>query len=385
MKDKKQDKTTEVLETSNLAAKYRPRRIEDYIGQPDVVTQVTGWLSRKKLPSTILIEGPTGSGKTTLARLLSTYINCETLDACGSCFSCKFTKSHPDYMELNMGTDSGKVDGVRALIQAADNAPMTRRKIIVLDEAHLMSNQAASALLVPTEEPGPKTLWIFCTTNPEKMLPTMIGRCKRLKLNLIDKELIVKRLNKIGRKEGHNFNEIKKGQEILSLIADFSNGHMRNAINLLDGVLGALSSGEKIDLKTVLNKYVTSTEADLEKVAVHTLCAILSNDLETTIKLIINSNNSRGLLHKMRWLVDFLVRSATGTNKYVPYSGRLFFETAKVKGLKYTLASLISIQYLLVESETKFNTLNIDESVLLQSILGNYVIQRVQYIKERSK
>lgn len=372
-KEKKEKKELEISATQALAVRYRPKQIEDLLGQKHVVTQIKGMRKKRQFPSTILVEGLHGAGKTTTARIIATMLNCSTLDNCGKCESCKLG-THPDIHQLNMGAD-GKVDNIRKMIQSSRSAPMFRKRVFILDEAHNLTGAAAQALLVPLEEPSSNTVWILCTTDPDKMNPTILSRCTRLTMKAIEPDVIIDRLKDISKKEGVDLKKHKGGEDALQLIADMTNGHMRDSIALLESVIYAVASGEKFDTKNVLSSYIENCQANLDELAVKLLAAVLQHDLPNAIKFTREAKgNARGLLHKMRWLLDFLIASAVGSAQFTPYSGRLFLNFAKKKKMKYDLPSLLAIQQMLVELEMKYNSTSIDEGILMQTAFGNALV-----------
>lgn len=363
---------TEVTTSGALAVKYRPTKLKDLVGQPHLVAQLKGMFKTHRVPGAFLLEGQTGGGKTTLARIIHRYLNCDTGKACGKCDSCKVDpRNHPDLVSVNAGTD-GKVDDIRKLVKGARVAPYYNKRIILIDEAHKLTGASAEALLVPLEEPSRDTIWILCTTNPEKMLPTMVNRCVRFTLKPVGHEAITARLSAIAKAEGHDIGATEAGEDALGLIADFSNGSMRESVSLLESVLYAAAGGADIESKDVLASFIQNSEIDLDKAAVSLVAALLNNDLKAAIRFVRKSGNTRGLISKSRWLMDYLIGDKTKSAKFVPYSGRLFDSVAKKKKIDVTLDALLMLQMTFVDAEMKMNTTSIDESVLLQTAIARY-------------
>lgn len=370
------------ISLESMAVKYRPRTINDLIGQDSVVTQVKGMLKSKKFSTSILIHGGSGCGKTTTARIIARTLFCTNLDAeynpCGECPSCKYGDSHPDVYEMNMAETRG-IDDVRQLIQSSRNMPtIAPFRVFIIDEVHAWTTQASEAFLKPLEEPPARTMWILCTTNPEKLKPTILGRCKKFPVQPIDPEVMMKRLGYISKKEGLDMKEREDGKQILKLVADMSNGHMRDAIEILESVIYALRADAKMDTKSLMSKVMTAGDADLDKGSAYLIASVLNGDLKDIVHQIRASQNARGLLNKSRWLLQYLLDNAVGLAKYSPYNAKIFAKVAKENNIKVKLQMLIKLQFLLIEIENRFNTMNIDETVMMQSMVGQFMIDHVK-------
>jgi DNA polymerase III subunit gamma/tau len=382
--DKKKEKTEivaneELSASKTLAVKYRPVNLQSLVGQPVASKVIAGMVKSGKIPGAILLEGATGSGKTTAARIIARYLNCEHRTACGKCDSCRMisSKTHPDVQELNMGV-SGKVDDVRSLVRSAQSSPLYRKRVICLDEAHALTGAAANALLVPLEEPSASTLWILCTTNPEKLLDTILNRAVRITMKPIEPKTIIKRLAYIAMKEGVDLEKEKYGEQALKLIVDFTNGSMREAISLLETMLYAVKGGAEFSNKEVLTSYLSSSDVDLDELAIKLLAALLKEDLESVIRFTKQcGDRSRGLVSKLRWLLDFVISDSVQAAKFKTYAGRKFYELAKRANIEYSLPQLIRLQDVLVVTELRMNSCSINEMILLQSALGNFLVQEV--------
>jgi DNA polymerase III gamma/tau subunit len=228
---------------------------------------------------------------------------------------------------------------------------------VLVSNCHRITDQAAPILLKPLEDPPRRTVWILATTNPEKLPSTILGRCHPLQLKPIEQEVIVKRLNKIARKMGTDFKEMDDGMKVLKTIANFSEGRMRNAIQMLDIALLAIASGEAIDTKSLIAKYVTTEEAQLEKQSVGMVVSVLAGDLKSLTRSIRKGGaQPRGLMYKARFLIQYLLDEYAGV--------------AKASSVKPNPIKLMQLQYRLIEIEQRMNTMSLDESVQLLASLG---------------
>ena len=382
------------LQTVNLHSKYRPKKIEDYVGQEAIFKTFSGWKKTGKVPSTLLITGQTGSGKTTLARLLARYVNCDTFNACGKCPSCKLDISHhPDIIQSDMG-NKGKVDDVRALVESARLSPRFKRRVFIIDEAHLMSSQAESALLVPTEEPDAKTMWIFCTTDPEKMKATMLNRCVRLSVLPIAPDIIADRLAHICEKEGIDV-EGKKAKKALTTVAEFSDGQMRRAISLLQAITDqVIGAGEKLTDDLVMDCFSSDPEIQLDEIVVSLLASWLDFDLHETIKFLRKSQNPRGVVSKLRWLLFGLIGHEAEANKFMSSQLKMFLGLCKQRAkdkdpITYSLPRLIHLQKAVNDTEVMFNTTSLPSDILLETNLCALMVDlhegKVKEVLDKSK
>jgi DNA polymerase-3 subunit gamma/tau len=217
-----------------FARKYRPRNFDDVLGQNHVTQTLKNAIQQKRLAHAYLFVGPRGTGKTSTARILAKSLNCiqgPTINPCGVCDSCKEISQglSLDVLEID-GASNNSVDQIRELRENVRFAPVRGRyKIYIIDEVHMLSPQAFNALLKTLEEPPAHVIFVFATTEPHKVLPTILSRCQRFDLRRIPAQIIAKHLSFIAKKE-----EVTLSQEAAEAIAIAAEGGLRDAESMLD-------------------------------------------------------------------------------------------------------------------------------------------------------
>jgi DNA polymerase III subunit gamma/tau len=229
-----------------LARKYRPKTFEDLIGQEAMVRTLTNAFATGRIAHAFMLTGVRGVGKTTTARLLARALNNQTdvidrpsleLTAHGRHDAAIMAGQHMDVMEMDAASHTG-VNDIRDILESVRYAPVEARyKVYVLDEVHMLSNQAFNALLKTLEEPPPHAKFIFATTEIRKVPVTILSRCQRFDLRRVEPEILVEHLVRIADREG-----MKVEAAALALIARAAEGSVRDGLSLLDQ---ALVQGER--------------------------------------------------------------------------------------------------------------------------------------------
>ncbi len=285
-----------------FARKYRPRLFAEVTGQEIAVKILKNAVKSKKIPHAYLFTGPKGVGKTSLARILAKALNClnpvegEPCNSCENCISIE-KGNFPDLVEMDAASNRG-IDDIRAIREAVNYTPLRGGyKVYIIDEAHMLTKEAFNALLKTLEEPPPRTLFILCTTEYEKIIPTILSRCQRIPFKRVDVSSIKNFLLRICSSEGIEWEE-----KALELIGEASEGCLRDAASLLDQV--SVYTEGKITTQAV-EEFLGITRKEKVK---EFLLLLLNSKVEEALRFLRNLHDSGFDLPKFWDQLESLLR-----------------------------------------------------------------------------
>lgn len=235
---------------------YRPSTFSQVAGQQHIVKTLSNALKENKIAHAYLFCGPRGTGKTSMARLFAKSLNCEEGfgNQCNNCPNCLavIEGSHPDIIEMDAASNRG-IDDIRDLVSKVKYAPtLGKYKVYIIDEVHMMTTEAFNALLKTLEEPPANVVFILCTTEPYKLMPTILSRVQRYDFNKVSDKDLLGNLKMICEKEKVDANE-----EALKLIVSLADGGVRDSLSMLDQTIAY--SGNKLELHHVEELYGLTT------------------------------------------------------------------------------------------------------------------------------
>ncbi len=319
-----------------IARRWRPKKFDDVMGQPHIVTTMKNSIKFGRIAHAYLFTGPRGVGKTSLARILAKAVNClnkTSEEPCGICENCvSIDKGNfPDIIEIDAAS-TGRIDEMRAMLDTVRYLPMKGTyKVYILDESHMLTAQAKDAFLKTLEEPPGHNIFVLATTEANKIPYTIMSRCQRFDFRRISEAEIIRQLKHICDDEGITYDE-----EVFSYIAIEADGSLRDAESILDQVISF--SGKHIAYKDVLN-----TIGIIENEILFSLIrSILDENLKMGLEIIENSLNEgydvhqiyRGLVSMMR---NMMILKVCAERPSFLYIGEEEYQRLSdiIKGIEY--------------------------------------------------
>jgi len=297
------------MATEVFYRKWRPQVLAEVVGQEPVIQSLRYAVEKNKVAHAYLFCGPRGTGKTSTGRILAKAVNCLDQsygEPCNVCYMCKsITDGRSlDVIEIDAASNRG-IDEVRSLREKVNYAPGSARyKVYIIDEVHMLTEAASNALLKTLEEPPPRVIFILATTEPQKVLSTIISRCQRFNFHRLSQTAIVSKLQLICKEEG-----LQIQIDSLRLIARASTGSLRDAENILQQLFSYY--GSQLDFEQVQTTLGFSDDPRIIQLGNH----IIEKEISAGLKTICNVNNdgidlrqfNQGLVQYLRSLL--MVRS----------------------------------------------------------------------------
>ena len=361
-----------------LYRKYRPKTFEDVIGQKTIIKTLENSIVNDRITHAYLFTGPRGTGKTSIAKIFARVINCqnrENFTPCNNCVSCT-QKQNIDIIEMDAASNNG-VDEIREIRDKVNLVPsFGKYKVYIVDEVHMLSNQAFNALLKTLEEPPSHVIFILATTEPHKIPETILSRCQRYDFKKISENDIVERIKYICKEEN-----IEIDEDAIKLIAKVSDGGLRDSISLLDQLIAYTE--DKITVKDVNDVYGVISKEEI----CNLLLKIFDSNLNESFNEVNNlDENGKNLSKIIEQIIEFIKNTLiyfNDSNYFNEEDKKLYNKIAsKVNEIKLYESIDILLDTLKSSKNTNNIKLLIELAIIRLNKKQNVVIETIK--KEKS-
>ena len=362
-----------------LYRKYRPKTFEDVVGQKVIIKTLENSIANERISHAYLFTGPRGTGKTSIAKIFAKVINChdrQNFTPCNKCVSCTQTQNI-DIIEMDAASNNG-VDEIREIRDKVNLVPsFGKYKVYIVDEVHMLSNQAFNALLKTLEEPPSHVIFILATTEPHKIPETILSRCQRYDFKKISENDIFERIKYICKEE-----KIEIEDEAIKLISKVSDGGLRDSISLLDQLIAY--TDDKITVNDVNDVYGVISKEEISDLLIQIYNSNLNISFDSVNKLDENGKNLSKIVEQIIEFIKNTLIYLNDSNYFEKEEKKLYSKLVDIieeKKLYDTIEILLDV----LKSSKNTNNVKLLLELAIIKLNNNKTIDSKEIIKESIK